>query len=239
MSIVLVGVGAVHPRSPRREPRLARIKMREDRGPAPHRRGPGKHKKSVALSMGARLAENAFFYVYTTFILAYSTEQLESPSRPSSTGVLLAAALDLAAIPLFGHLSDRFGAAPSTCSAPSSRPSSSSRSSFSSARGARSSIALGNRRRRDHRARGDVRTASELLLGALRRAGPLQRRVARLPARLRPRGWPLADDRRRTTSLGARRVVGDGRVHGRLGTRHAHVGLPRARNGKRPLDEAA
>ncbi len=67
------------------------------------------HKKGVALAMGARLAENAFFYVYTTFILAYATGQLHVPRPTVLTGVLLAAAVDLAAIPLFGRLSDRFG----------------------------------------------------------------------------------------------------------------------------------
>jgi metabolite-proton symporter len=70
------------------------------------------HRRSVLLSMGARLAENAFFYVYTTFVLAYATEQLRVAKQTVLAGVLLAAGLDLLAIPFFGWLSDRLGRRP-------------------------------------------------------------------------------------------------------------------------------
>jgi MFS family permease len=62
--------------------------------------------------MGARLAENAFFYIYTTFVLAYATEQVKVTKQTVLTGVLLASALDLIAIPVFGLLSDRVGRRP-------------------------------------------------------------------------------------------------------------------------------
>ena len=67
------------------------------------------HKRAVALAMGARLAENAFFYVYTTFILAYATEQVHLARSTVLGGILLAAGIDLVTIPLFGRLSDRVG----------------------------------------------------------------------------------------------------------------------------------
>jgi MFS family permease len=70
------------------------------------------HRRSVLLSMGARLAENAFFYIYTTFVLAYATEQIKVTRQTVLTGVLVAAGLDLLAIPFFGWLSDRFGRRP-------------------------------------------------------------------------------------------------------------------------------
>jgi metabolite-proton symporter len=67
------------------------------------------HKRGVVLAMGARLAENAFFYVYTTFVLAYATERVHVARSTVLAGVLLAAAVDLVTIPLFGALSDRIG----------------------------------------------------------------------------------------------------------------------------------
>jgi metabolite-proton symporter len=67
------------------------------------------HKRSVLLAMGARLGENAFFYVYTVYVLAYSTARVHVDRGTVLTGVLLAAAVDLLAIPFFGLMSDRFG----------------------------------------------------------------------------------------------------------------------------------
>jgi metabolite-proton symporter len=70
------------------------------------------HWKSVLLIMGARLAENACFYVFTVFSLAYATTQLQLPKSVILNAVLLAAALEFVTIPLFGALSDRIGRRP-------------------------------------------------------------------------------------------------------------------------------
>jgi MFS family permease len=93
-------------------PAFARIKSQKAEARLPIAEVLRHHRRSVALSMGARLAENAFFYVYTTFVLAYATEQLKVTKQTVLAGVLLAAAIDLAAIPLFGLLSDRLGRRP-------------------------------------------------------------------------------------------------------------------------------
>jgi MFS family permease len=70
------------------------------------------HRRSVLLAMGARLAENVFFYIYTVWILNYAFERVKVAKQEIMTGVLIAAAIDLFAIPLFGALSDRFGRRP-------------------------------------------------------------------------------------------------------------------------------
>jgi MFS family permease len=62
--------------------------------------------------MGARLAENAFFYIYSVFALVYVTEQLHLPRSTILTGVLLATGCELVTIPFFGALSDRVGRRP-------------------------------------------------------------------------------------------------------------------------------
>ena len=109
LSIALVFVGAVVRARLPESPELARVKARRETARMPIVVVLREHKRGVALAMGARLAENAFFYVYTTFVLAYATEQLHVSRPVVLTGVLLAAGADLVAIPFFGHLSDRFG----------------------------------------------------------------------------------------------------------------------------------
>ncbi|WP_394823935.1 MFS transporter [Pendulispora albinea] len=111
-SILLVGVGAFIRFQIVESPAFARIKEEKLEAKLPILEVLSKYKRSVLLAMGARLAENAFFYIYTTFVLAYATEHVKLDRQTVLTGVLLASALDLAAIPLFGMLSDRFGRRP-------------------------------------------------------------------------------------------------------------------------------
>src|SRR5206468_7536704 len=70
------------------------------------------HPRNILLAMGARMAENGFFYIYTVFVLVYVTEQLGLPRSTILTGVLLATACELVSIPAFAALSDRIGRRP-------------------------------------------------------------------------------------------------------------------------------
>ena len=112
VSILLVGVGTYIRVRLAESPSFAKIKAQQAEVPMPLVEVLRKHKKSVLLAMGARLAENVFFYIYTVTILTYVTQRVDVPKKTAMTGVLIAAALDLIAIPLFGALSDRFGRRP-------------------------------------------------------------------------------------------------------------------------------
>lgn len=70
------------------------------------------HLRSVFLSMGARLAENVFFYIFTVWVLSYATQQLGMARSTLLNGVLVGSVVQLVAIPLFGALSDRVGRKP-------------------------------------------------------------------------------------------------------------------------------
>ena len=70
------------------------------------------HPKNILLAMGARLAENGVFYIYSVFVLVYVTEQLKLPRSVALNGVLLATIGELISIPAFGALSDRIGRRP-------------------------------------------------------------------------------------------------------------------------------
>lgn len=71
-----------------------------------------RHPKNVALAMGARFAENACFYIFTAFVMAYAVKWLGLPKSMILTGTLIASAVQLLVIPMFGALSDRVGRRP-------------------------------------------------------------------------------------------------------------------------------
>ncbi len=68
--------------------------------------------KNVLVAMGMRMAENGSFYIFSVFVLTYTTEQLGLPRNLILNGVLLASAIEIFAIPAFGALSDRIGRRP-------------------------------------------------------------------------------------------------------------------------------
>lgn len=105
-SVVLVGVGLYIRRSVAESSVFKDVKDTPYRMPlkeAWHR-----HRRDLALAMGAKLAENAVFYLYTVFVVAFAVER--GFQRASVlVAISLAALLTMAAIPLFSSLSDRYG----------------------------------------------------------------------------------------------------------------------------------
>jgi MFS transporter, MHS family, shikimate and dehydroshikimate transport protein len=70
------------------------------------------YPKNVLLAMGMRIAENGPFYILTVFVLSYVTAELGLGENVGLVGVLIAAAIGLITVPLFGSLSDRVGRRP-------------------------------------------------------------------------------------------------------------------------------
>jgi metabolite-proton symporter len=71
-----------------------------------------RYKREVLTAMGARIAENVSFYLLTAFSLTYLTEVGGLDSSFALNAVLIASAVHLVTIPLWGHLSDRIGRKP-------------------------------------------------------------------------------------------------------------------------------
>jgi MFS family permease len=67
------------------------------------------HWREIALSALVRLAEQAPFYVFTTYVLTYGTDELGLKRNFLLNGVLLAAIISLFSTPFFGYLSDLIG----------------------------------------------------------------------------------------------------------------------------------
>ncbi|PSK86914.1 metabolite-proton symporter [Murinocardiopsis flavida] len=70
------------------------------------------HWREVLVAMGVRMAENISYYVITAFILVYATQQADMDQGAVLNAVLLASAVHLVVIPLWGALSDRWGRRP-------------------------------------------------------------------------------------------------------------------------------
>jgi metabolite-proton symporter len=70
------------------------------------------YRREVLVAMGARIAENVSYYVFTAFVLVYVTDYLDMSRQVALNGLLIAAAVHLVAIPTWAALSDRIGRRP-------------------------------------------------------------------------------------------------------------------------------
>jgi MHS family shikimate/dehydroshikimate transporter-like MFS transporter len=71
-----------------------------------------RYPRNVLIAMGARFAENAFFYVITAFVLTYATQQAGFTKDQVLQAVLIGSSVQFFVIPFFGWLSDRIGRRP-------------------------------------------------------------------------------------------------------------------------------
>ena len=111
-SILLVVVGLIIRVRILETPAFTRMKESRTQSRRPILEVITRYPKEVLLAMGARLAENGAFYVYTVFLLVYASQHVGMNSQVVLTGLILAATLELVAIPLYGMLSDRIGRRP-------------------------------------------------------------------------------------------------------------------------------
>jgi MHS family shikimate/dehydroshikimate transporter-like MFS transporter len=112
ISIVLVGVGLLIRVRIMETPAFARIKDAAVEARQPILEVLRHYPKQVLLAMGARFAENGGFYIYSAFVLTYATQLVKFEQQTVLIGILIGAALELVAIPLYGALSDRIGRRP-------------------------------------------------------------------------------------------------------------------------------
>jgi MHS family shikimate/dehydroshikimate transporter-like MFS transporter len=113
LSIVLVGVGIFIRLAVVEPPIFAEMKQAGAGARMPILDAVREHPKSVLLAMGARIAENGAFYLYTVFVLTYATQPKIGFSRAwVLTAISIAAVIELFAMPGFGALSDRLGRRP-------------------------------------------------------------------------------------------------------------------------------
>lgn len=113
LSILLVGVGLWVRLAVVEPPAFAEVKQTQTTSKIPILDVLRQHPRNVFLAMGARLAENGAFYLYTVFILTYATLPRIGFSRSKVlSAISIAAVVELFTMPTFGWLSDRLGRRP-------------------------------------------------------------------------------------------------------------------------------
>ena len=109
LSLALVGVGLYVRLGILETPVFARLAADRRLARAPVAEVFRRHTREILLTALCRMAEQAPFYIFTAFVFAYGADTLHVDRNFLLTAVLSASALSFVAIPLFGHLSDRFG----------------------------------------------------------------------------------------------------------------------------------
>lgn len=112
LSAVLIGIGVFIRLSVAESPVFEQRKHEAKEPGLPVLEALRKYPRQIVLAMGARFAENGFFYIINTFVLTYGTERLQLPRSTLLNGVIIATIVHLVAIPSFGAASDRFGRRP-------------------------------------------------------------------------------------------------------------------------------
>ncbi len=109
VSIVLVGVGLYVRLRVLESPEFTAVKQERTVVAQPVLEVLRTQWKAVLVSAFVRMSEQAPFYLFITFVLTYGTQQLKLDRSGLLTDTLIAAALGLVSVPLFGYLSDRIG----------------------------------------------------------------------------------------------------------------------------------
>jgi MFS family permease len=108
-SLVLVAIGLWVRLKVMETPMFARLTARQEVARVPVAEVVRKHPKEILASAFLRMSEQAPFYIYTTFALAYIKKDLSQGESLALGAVSVAAAVELILIPTFGSLSDRLG----------------------------------------------------------------------------------------------------------------------------------
>jgi MFS family permease len=109
LSIVLVGIGLYVRLRVLESPAFAEVKKRETVHRMPVWDVIKTQPLEILTSAFVRLSEQAPFYLFITFVLTYGTKQLGLARGDLLNYTLVAAAVGLITVPLFGHISDLIG----------------------------------------------------------------------------------------------------------------------------------
>ena len=109
LSLALVGVGLYVRLGILETPVFARLAATRRIERTPVAEVLRRHPREIALTALCRMGEQAPFYIFTAFVFSYGSDTLHIDRDFLLTAVLAASALSFVSIPLFGHLSDRFG----------------------------------------------------------------------------------------------------------------------------------
>ena len=93
-------------------PLFAEVEQSEEKAGAPITEVLRRYPRQVLIAIGSRVGVDVAFYTFVLFITTYVSTYLKLPSTYALNAVLIAAAVQVVLIPLFGHLSDRVARRP-------------------------------------------------------------------------------------------------------------------------------
>jgi MFS family permease len=109
LSIVLVGVGLYVRLRVQESPSFSRLKRQNAIVRRPVWQVIKEQPREIITSAFIRMSEQAPFYLFVTFVLAYGTDHLGMSKDSLLNDTLVAAAIGLVSVPFFGYLSDLIG----------------------------------------------------------------------------------------------------------------------------------
>ncbi|MCA1737968.1 MAG: MHS family MFS transporter [Actinobacteria bacterium] len=112
LSIILVGVGLFVRLRLLETPAFSEVQESDTEAQMPIMDVLRNYPRNVLLAIGARVASDGSFYVFTVFILDYATRTLGLPRSTILLGVAVASAIEIFTIPIFGLISDCTGRRP-------------------------------------------------------------------------------------------------------------------------------
>jgi MFS family permease len=109
LSIVLVGVGLYVRLRVNESPEFSWVRRQQKVVRRPLWEVIKTQPREILTSAFVRMSEQAPFYLFVTFVLTYGTEALDLERNDLLNATIIAAAIGLISVPLFGHLSDLIG----------------------------------------------------------------------------------------------------------------------------------
>ena len=111
-SLVLVILGAFIRLRVEESPVFQAMKAKKEIARNPLAEAIFKHPKSFLVAIGLKISEVSWVYMLTVFVVVYATTQLGLPKAQILDAIMIAAAIEVVTIPLFGYLTDVFGRRP-------------------------------------------------------------------------------------------------------------------------------
>ncbi|VTU14450.1 MFS transporter [Variovorax sp. RA8] len=111
-SLVLVILGAFIRMRVEESPVFEAMKAKKEIARNPLAEALFKHPKSFFIAIGLKISEVSWVYMLTVFVVVYATTKLGLPKSQILDAIMIAAAIEIVTIPLFGYLSDVFGRRP-------------------------------------------------------------------------------------------------------------------------------
>lgn len=111
-SVVLVALGTFIRAKVAESPVFLEMKARKQISHNPFTEAVFKNPKNFLVAVGLKICEVSWVYMLTVFMVVYATKNLGLPRSLMLDAIMIAAAIEIVTIPLFGYISDKVGRRP-------------------------------------------------------------------------------------------------------------------------------